>query len=140
MGDRLFLTIIVSFFDGDLHLDDRLSRSVVYSATHQYSWGDYGLTFVGLMGLATPNFLLALVLLYIANVAFGTSIGGLDGFAKYIDQPWTWDKVDLRPRAPVDSGHRHRHLGNRRHDPTPARQPSGRARETVRGHRPRQGR
>ena len=49
----------------------------IYSATHQYSWGDYGLTFLGLLGLATPNFLLALVLMYLANVWFGTSIGGL---------------------------------------------------------------
>src|SRR5690606_7868003 len=63
----------------------------VYSATHQYSWGDYGLTFLGFIGLATPNFLLALVMLYLANVYFGTSIGGLMDPA-YIDQPWSWDK------------------------------------------------
>ncbi len=49
----------------------------IYSATHQYSWGDYGLTLLGFLGLAIPNFLLALVLMYLANVWFGTSIGGL---------------------------------------------------------------
>ena len=64
----------------------------VYSATHQYSWGDYGLTFLGFLGLATPNFLLALVLLYFANVWFGTSIGGLMD-PQYLDQPWSWAKV-----------------------------------------------
>jgi peptide/nickel transport system permease protein len=64
----------------------------VYSATHQYSWGDYGLTFLGFIGLATPNFLLALVLLYLANVYFGTSIGGLMDPA-YIDEPWTVGKM-----------------------------------------------
>ena len=64
----------------------------IYSATHQYSFGDYGLTFVGFIGLATPNFLLALVLLYLANVWFGTSIGGLMD-PEYIDEPWSTDKV-----------------------------------------------
>ena len=53
----------------------------IYSATHQYSWSDYGLTFLGLLGLATPNFLLALVFMYFANIWFGTSIGHL------MDQP-----------------------------------------------------
>jgi len=64
----------------------------VYSATHQYSWGDHGLTFIGFLGLATPNFLLALILLYFANVWFGTSIGGLME-PEFIDQPWTWGKI-----------------------------------------------
>ena len=51
----------------------------IYSATHQYSWGDHGLTFLGFLGLATPNFLLALIMLYLANSWFGVSIGGTDG-------------------------------------------------------------
>ena len=63
----------------------------VYSATHQYSWGDHGLTLIGFLGLATPNFLLALVLLYFANVVFGTSIGGLMD-PEYVDQPMSWPK------------------------------------------------
>jgi peptide/nickel transport system permease protein len=63
----------------------------IYSATHQYSWGDYGLTFLGFLGLATPSFMLALVLLYLANVFFGTSIGGLMD-AQYVDQPMSWAK------------------------------------------------
>ncbi len=63
----------------------------IYSATRQYSWGDYGLTFIGFLGLATPNFLLALVLMYFAKQWFGTSIGGLME-EQYLDQPWTWPK------------------------------------------------
>ena len=47
---------------------------------------------IGLLGLATPNFLLALIMLYFANVVFGTSIGGLMD-PEYIDQPWSWAKV-----------------------------------------------
>src|SRR3546814_15808820 len=64
----------------------------IYSATHQYGWGDYGLTFVGFIGLAITNFLLALVLLYFANVWFGTSIGGMMD-PSYIDQPLTRSKL-----------------------------------------------
>ncbi len=64
----------------------------IYSATRQYSWGDYGLTFIGFLGLATPNFLLALVLMYFAKQWFGTSIGGLME-EQYLGQPWTWPKI-----------------------------------------------
>jgi peptide/nickel transport system permease protein len=64
----------------------------IYSATHQYNWGDHGLTFIGFLGLATPNFLLALILLYFANVYFGTSIGGLMD-PEFIDKPWSTGKI-----------------------------------------------
>ena len=64
----------------------------IYSATHQYSWADYSLSFLGFLGLATPNFLLALILLYLGNVWFGTSIGGMMDPA-YIDEPWSWGKA-----------------------------------------------
>jgi len=91
VGDRLLLTLILNFTT--ILFIWLVSFPIgIYSATHQYSWGDYGLTFIGFIGLATPNFLLALVLLYFANVWFGTSIGGLmDPF--YIDQPWSFAKV-----------------------------------------------
>jgi peptide/nickel transport system permease protein len=49
----------------------------VYSATRQYSFGDYSLTFLGFLGLAIPNFLLALILMFVAKKVFNTSIGGL---------------------------------------------------------------
>ncbi|MEP3280058.1 MAG: ABC transporter permease [Stappiaceae bacterium] len=64
----------------------------IYSATRQYSWGDYGFTFLGYLGLAVPNFLLGLVMLYISNRYFGLSVGGLMD-PKYIGQPWSADKV-----------------------------------------------
>lgn len=90
VGDRLFLSFLLSFCT--ILFTWAVSFPIgVYSATHQYSWADHGLTFLGFIGLATPNFLLALVLLYFANVLFGTSIGGLmDPY--YIDQPMSWDK------------------------------------------------
>ena len=91
VGDRLILTIIVSIVT--IIFTWIIAFPIgIYSATHQYSWGDYGLTFLGFIGLATPNFLLALVMLYFANVYFGTSIGGLMD-PEYIDAPWTWGKA-----------------------------------------------
>ena len=64
----------------------------IYSATHQYSWGDYGLTFLGLLGIAIPNFMLALILMYFANVWFGVSIGNLMD-REFLNQPMSWDKA-----------------------------------------------
>ena len=91
VGDRLWLTFLVSYTT--MVFTWLVAFPIgLYSATHQYSWGDYGLTFLGFIGLATPNFLLALVLLYFANVVFGTSVGGLMD-ARFIDQPWSFDKI-----------------------------------------------
>jgi len=91
VGDRMFLTIIVSFVT--ILFTWAVAFPIgIYSATHQYSWGDYGLSFLGFLGIAIPNFMLALVMLYLANVLFGTSIGGLMA-PQYIGQPWSWAKV-----------------------------------------------
>ena len=90
IGERIVLTMvmesatiafiwIVSFVIG------------VYAATHQYQIGDYVASFVGFVGLAVPNFLLALVLLYVGKVYFGLSIGGLMD-PEYIDKPMSWGK------------------------------------------------
>ena len=91
VGDRLFLTVLISIVT--ILFTWAIAFPIgIYSATHQYSWGDYGLSTLGFLGLATPNFLLALVMLYFANVYFGTSIGGLMD-PEYIDAPWSWGKV-----------------------------------------------
>lgn len=91
VGDRLWLTAVVSF--ATIIFVYAVSFPIgIYSATHQYSAGDYALTLLGFLGLATPSFLLALVLLYLANVWFGTSIGGLMD-PTYVDAPWSLGKV-----------------------------------------------
>lgn len=64
----------------------------VYSATNQYSVGDYLATFFGFLGLATPNFLLALVMMYIAVKYFGQSVGGLFS-PEFQDAPWSMARV-----------------------------------------------
>ena len=48
----------------------------IYSAVKQYSIGDYLFTFLGFLGLAIPDFLLALVLMVVAALVFGQSVGG----------------------------------------------------------------
>jgi peptide/nickel transport system permease protein len=64
----------------------------IYSSVRQYSAGDYAATFFGYFGLAMPNFLFALLLMYYLNIWFGLSIGGLMD-PQYIDAPWSAAKV-----------------------------------------------
>ena len=90
VGDRLWLTILVSVVT--IAFTWMIAFPIgIYSATHQYSWGDYGLTFFGMIGIAVPNFILALVMMYLANVWFGTSIGHLMD-REYFNQPMSWEK------------------------------------------------
>ncbi len=63
-----------------------------YSAVRQHSPGDYLFTFIGFVGLATPNFMLALLLMYFGFVWFGESVGGLFSTA-YLTEPWSLAKV-----------------------------------------------
>ena len=73
----------------------------IYSATHQYSLTDYGITVIGFIGLATPNFLLALVLMLLFFQFFGLNIGGLSSI-QYVDAPWSIAKfLDLLAHLPV---------------------------------------
>ncbi|GGD47570.1 ABC transporter permease [Sinisalibacter lacisalsi] len=68
----------------------------IFAAVRRGSAVDYGLTVFSYLGLALPNFLLALVLLYFANSWFGAAVGGLFS-AEYADAPWSlakfWDLV-----------------------------------------------
>lgn len=91
VGDGLLLTIVLNAATV-LFIYIVAFPIGIYSATRQYSWGDYGFTFVGYIGLATPNFLLGLILLYYFNKWFGMSIGGLMD-PEYLGQPWSLGKV-----------------------------------------------
>jgi peptide/nickel transport system permease protein len=64
----------------------------IYTATNQYKLGDNIATFIGMAGLSIPNFMLALVLMVIAQRYFGQSVGGLFS-REYIDAPWSFDRV-----------------------------------------------
>jgi peptide/nickel transport system permease protein len=91
VGESLFFTIILNFATV-LFVYAVAFPIGIYSATRQYSWADYGFTFFGYLGLATPNFLLGLILLYYSNLWFGLSIGGLMA-PEYIGAPWSWGKA-----------------------------------------------
>ena len=61
----LLFTVVISYPVG------------VYSAVRQYSLGDYFWTFIGFLGLSIPNFLFALILLYVSTKYLNLSVGGL---------------------------------------------------------------
>lgn len=69
----------------------------IYSAFRQYSLVDHFFTTLGFLGLSIPNFLLALVLMFVFHQAFGISIGGLFS-PEYRDAPWSlgrvWDLIN----------------------------------------------
>jgi peptide/nickel transport system permease protein len=64
----------------------------IYAAVRQYGWVDYIASTFGLVGMATPPFLVALVLLFLSNRYLGLSLGGLYS-DKYINAPWSWGKM-----------------------------------------------
>jgi peptide/nickel transport system permease protein len=100
IGDRLWLTVVVSL--AALCLTWVLALPIgIYSAVRQYSVGDYVATFIGFIGLAVPNFLLALVILYFGFILFNANVGGL--FTPELqDAPWSLAKVwDLLKHLPV---------------------------------------
>jgi len=67
----------------------------IYSAVRKYSPGDYLATFLGFIGLATPNFVLALILMYVSFKYFLQCVGGLFS-PEYLDAEWSWGRfVDL---------------------------------------------
>jgi len=73
----------------------------VFSAVRQYSVFDYIFTTFGFIGLATPSFLLALVVMWISFSQFGFSASGLFS-SDYVDAPWSWARfVDLLKHLPV---------------------------------------
>ena len=88
---RLGLTVLVSF--ATLVVTWLISFPVgIYSAVKQYSVGDYVFTILGFLGVATPNFLIALVLMVLTYVYLGQSVGGLFS-PEYVEAPWTWARV-----------------------------------------------
>jgi peptide/nickel transport system permease protein len=91
IGDRLWLTVALTGFT--MIVTWTLAIPIgIYSATRHHSIGDYAFTFVGFAGLAVPDFLLGLVLMYVAFAYFDQSVGGLFS-ADYADAHWGWPKI-----------------------------------------------
>ena len=64
----------------------------IYSAVRQHSVGDYVFTFAGFAGLAVPDFLLGLVMMYVFFAYFDMSVGGQFS-GDYDTAPWSVGKV-----------------------------------------------
>lgn len=91
IGDALWLTLAVNLA-AVIFVHIVAIPIAIYSATRQYSIGDYTATLFGYIGLAVPSFLLALILLFYSNRWFGVSIGGLYD-PEFYGAPWHWPKI-----------------------------------------------
>ncbi len=100
IGDRLWLTVALALLA--IIVTWGLALPIgIYSAVRQYSIGDYIFTFIGFIGLAVPNFLLALIVMYIGFRAFGLNVGGLFSADQQL-APWSWTKLaDLGRHLPA---------------------------------------
>ena len=91
IGQRLLLTVMLGLFTFGFTWAVAIPIGIL-SATRQYSFFDYFFTIVNYFGVATPTFMTALVLMWLAFKHFGVSVTGLFS-AEYIDAPWTWARV-----------------------------------------------
>jgi len=91
VGDALWLTVLVNLAAVLFVYLVALPLGVIAAAKSE-TWVDYTAAFVGYIGLATPNFLLALILFYYGHKYFGLPIGGLMD-PVYEGEPLSWDKV-----------------------------------------------
>ncbi len=100
IGERLSLTIVISILT--LIFTYILAVPIgIFSATHQYSIGDYFFTVVGFVGMAVPGFLFALIIMFFFYMIFGVSPGGLFS-PEYIDAPWSIGRlVDMLKHLPI---------------------------------------
>lgn len=101
IGDRMTTTIVVSV--AAIILIWALALPIgIYSAVRQYSFGDYFFTFLGFIGIAVPNFMLALIVLYASFKYFNVqNIGGLFS-PEYLQQGWSWAKIwDMMKHLPL---------------------------------------
>ncbi len=131
LADRLPLTIGISVLT--LLFTWAVAFPIgVYSATKPYSVGDYAVTTLGFLGLAIPNFLLALILMFIAFKAFGQDLGGLFS-PEFANSDWNLGKIlDLLshlwvPVVVLGTA------GTAGLDPDPAGQSARRAAQALRG-------
>src|SRR6476660_6644643 len=91
IGGRLALSIALSLFS--LLFGWLIAIPIgVYSATHRYTIPDYIVTVIQFIGIAVPEFLLALVLMVIGSQVWGQDVGGLFS-QQYATAAWSLDKI-----------------------------------------------
>jgi peptide/nickel transport system permease protein len=98
--ERLPLTLLITGLSMVLVYSIAIPAGI-YAGTHQYSKGDFAIAVFGFIGMATPGFLIALILMWISYEYFGVSLGGLSS-PEYLFEPMSWDKfVDMLKHLPV---------------------------------------
>lgn len=97
LAERVPLTVAISLFTTIFVFVVAVPIGI-YSAVRKYSVFDYLFTFIGFIGLATPGFLLALVMLWLFYSMFGANMSGLFS-QNFVDAPWSVGKIlDLLSR------------------------------------------
>ena len=91
IGEVLILTVVLALFSFVFTFAVAVPAGI-YSATHQRSVLDYVFTVINYVGVATPNFMLALVLMWFAFAYFGIGITGLFS-PEFADAPWSLARV-----------------------------------------------
>ncbi len=91
ISERIVLTVVIAL--ASMLFTWALSIPAgIYAAVKQYSVADYSLTVFALLGMATPSFVLALVMMYLGYEWFGVSVGGLFS-PDYVDAPWSINRI-----------------------------------------------
>jgi peptide/nickel transport system permease protein len=90
IGERILLTLALTFLTMAFTWIFAFAIGL-YSATHQYSIGDYAATFFGFIGVSVPHFLFAMILMWAFFSKFGISLGGLFS-REYINKPWSFGR------------------------------------------------
>jgi peptide/nickel transport system permease protein len=91
IGEQIGLTLALALFSFFLTWAIAIPAGI-YSATHPRSIGDHILTVVNYVGVATPNFMLALILMWVAFAYLDVSVTGLYS-PEYAEAPWSWAKL-----------------------------------------------
>ncbi len=91
ISEQIGLTIALALFSFVLTWAISVPAGI-YSATHPRSLGDHVLTVINYVGVATPNFMLALILMWLAFAYFDISITGLYS-PEFVDAPWSLARV-----------------------------------------------
>ena len=89
--ERIFLTVVIAMASILFTWVIAIPAGIL-SAVRQYSATDYSLTVLALLGMATPNFMLALVMMYLGYEWFGISVGGLFS-PDFVDAPWSLARI-----------------------------------------------
>jgi peptide/nickel transport system permease protein len=100
IAERLPWTLLLTF--GSMLLTYACTIPIgIYTARRQYSMGDFAASLFAFAGMATPGFLLALVMMWLVYLSFGVTPGGLQS-PQFMQAPLSWGKVaDLFKHLPV---------------------------------------